>query len=39
MTIKLTNYHQWAVLEPKFLSVVASFNTEQEALDYIEEHK
>ena len=33
--IKYSNYHLWAVFESKFDSVVASFNTQQEAIKHL----
>lgn len=35
MYIKYSLYHQWAVYETKFDSVIASFNTEGEAIKYL----
>jgi len=35
--VHYSNYHLWAVCESKFGSVVASFDTEQEAIDYVQE--
>lgn len=39
MKTKYSTYHLWSVIEDRFGSVIASFDTEQEALQYIENNK